>query len=96
MSDAYSAELCSIDLIKGSALVFLFAALLALHLPVLLQLLIGRICCGALASLSDMFGESRLSALYQTFAAGVRLLLVFSVFECFLLLISTGLTLQLR
>ncbi len=96
MSDAYSAVLCSIDLIKGSALVFLFAALLALHLPVLLQLLIGRVCCGALASLSDMFGESRFAALYQTFAAGVRLLLVFSVFECFLLLISTGLTLQLR
>lgn len=96
MSDAYSAVLCSIDLIKGSALVFLFAALLALHLPVLLQLLIGRVCCGALASLAEMFGEARLSVLYQTFAAGVRLLLVCSIYEGFLLLVSTGLTLQLR
>ena len=96
MSDAYSAVLSSIDLIKGSALVFLFAALLTLHLPVLLQLLIGRICCGVLGSLAQMFGETRLSVLYQTFAAGVRLLLLFSVFECFLLLISTGLTLQLQ
>lgn len=96
MSDAYSAVLCSIDLIKGSALLFLFAALLALHLPVMLQLLIGRVCCGVLASLAGMFGETRLSVLYQTFAAGVRLLLVCSVFECFLLLVSTGLTLQLR
>lgn len=96
MSDAYSAVLCSIDLIKGSALVFLFAALLAMHLPVLLQLLIERLWCGTLASLAGMFGENRLSVLYQTFASGVRLLLLFSVFECFLLLISTGLTLQLR
>ena len=88
--------LCSIDLIKGSALVFLFAALLALHLPVLLQLLIGRVCCGALASLAEMFGEARLSVLYQTFAAGVRQLLVCSIYEGFLLLVSTGLTLQLR
>ncbi len=96
MSDAYSAVLCSIDLIKGTALAFLFAVLPVLHLPVLLQLFIGRVCCGTLSSLAQMCGESRLSVLYQTFGAGVRTLLLVSVFECFLLLIATGLTLQLR
>ena len=96
MSDAYSAVLSSIDLIKGSAVVFAFLVLLVLHLPVLLQLLLGRIGCSVLSSLAQMLGEKRLAVLYQSFAAGVRLLLLLTVFECFLLLITTGLTLQLR
>lgn len=96
ISDAYSAVVGSIDLIKGSAVVFAFFALLVLHLPVLLQLLLCRVGCGVLASFSQMLGQSRLSVLYQSFACGVRLLLLFTVFECFLLLIATGLTLQLH
>ena len=96
VSDAYSAVLGSIDLIKGSAVVFAFLVLLVLHLPVLLQLLLGRIGCGVLSSLASMLGEKRLSVLYSAFACGVRLLLLLVFFECFLLLITTGLTLQLQ
>ncbi len=96
VSDAYSAVVGSIDLIKGSALVFAFLVLLVLHVPVLLQLLLARVGCGVLASLAQMLGEKRLSVLYQSFACGVRLLLLLVFFECFLLLITTGLTLQLH
>ena len=96
MSDAYSAVLCSIDLIKGSALVFAFLVFAVLHLPVLLSLLLGRLGCGALGALAQTLGEARLSVLYQVFGAGVRLLGLVSVYECFLLVVATGLTLQLR
>ena len=96
VGDAYSAVLGSIDLIRGSAIVFAFLVLLVLHLPVLLQLLLGRIGCGVLSSLSSMLGENRLSVLYSVFACGVRLLLLLVFFECFLLLITTGLTLRLQ
>ena len=96
MSDAYSAVLCSIDLIKGSAVVFAFLVLLAVHLPVVLTLLLSCVSCGALKTAAALFGEEKLSALYQSFETGVRLLLLLNVFECFLLLITTGLTLQLR
>ena len=96
MSDAYSAVLCSIDLIKGSALVFAFLVLLAVHLPVVLTLLLGCLSCGALKTTADLLGEARLAVLYQSFETGIRLLLLLNVFECFLLLITTGLTLQLR
>ncbi len=96
VSDAYSAVLGSIDLIRGSAIVFAFLVLLVLHLPVLLQLLLGRIGCGVLSSIASMLGENRLSVLYNAFACGVRLLLLLVFFECFVLLITTGLTLQLQ
>ena len=96
MSDAYSAVLCSIDLIKGSAVVFAFLVLLAVHLPVVLTLLLSCLSCGALKTAASLFGEGKLSVLYQSFETGVRLLLLLNVFECFLLLITTGLTLQLR
>ncbi len=96
MSDAYSAVLCSIDLIKGSAVVFAFLVLLAVHLPVVLALLMSCLACAALKTAASLLGEEKLAALYQSFETGVRLLLLLNVFECFLLLITTGLTLQLR
>ncbi|MBQ4365119.1 MAG: hypothetical protein II804_02525 [Clostridia bacterium] len=88
--------LCAVSVLYAVLLPLRGFSLASLDLEGLLQLLIGRVCCGALASLAEMFGEARLSVLYQTFAAGVRLLLVCSIYEGFLLLVSTGLTLQLR
>ena len=96
MSDAYSSIVASIHLIRGSAAVVGVVALLALHVPVLVQSLTAMFSFKALSAVCDAFGVERTSGLFQGFSLALKFVMLLGVLELFLLLIAIGLLLQVK
>lgn len=93
ISEAYSSLLGSINLIKGSVAVVGIAVILVLNLPVIVQALLTYFSFSALSVTSEILDSNELSVLFRGIAAGMKYLLLFAVFEVFVLVISTGIVL---
>ena len=96
MSDAYSALLSSIHLIRGSVAAAGVAVLLAVSAPVLVQNLSALCCFKALSAVSGALGVSKTAQVCAGFALALKYVLLLAVLELFLLLIAIGLLLQLK
>ena len=96
LSDAYSTILGSIHLMKGSlGAVGIFAAVI-INIPPLAE---GAVYCFSLSVLSgiaEMLGLNRASETLRCFSGCVRILLLVSLFQLFILVISTGIMLTLK
>ena len=96
MSEAYSSILGSINLIKGSVAVIGIAVVAVLNIPVILEALIYYASFNALSIAAEVLDSQKVSLLFRSFASGIRFLLLLSVFEMFVLIISTGIMLSLK
>lgn len=96
ISEAYSSILGSINLIKGSVAVIGILAVVIINLPVIIEALLYYISFSALSYISEITGCNRVSDLFKAICCAVRILLLFVVFEMFLLIISTGIILAFR
>ena len=96
MSDAYSSIVASIHLIRGSVAVVGVVALLALHVPVLVQSLTVSFSYKLLCAAGDAFGMERTSSVFQGFSLALKFVMLLGVLELFLLLIAIGLLLQVK
>ncbi len=96
LSDAYSTVLGSIHLMKGSLGAVGILAAVVINIPPLAE---GAVYCFALSVLSgiaEMLGLVRASETLRCFSSCVRILLLVSVFQLFILIVSTGIMLALR
>ena len=96
ISDAYSSLLGSINLIKGSVAIVGILVILIISLPVVFEGLFYCISFSALSYLAEVFDCIQISNIFRAFCSGLRFLLLLSVFEAFVLIISTGIMLTMK
>lgn len=96
ISDAYSSLIGSLNLIKGSVAAVAILVILIISLPAVLE---GLICCVSFYSLSylaEFFSAEQISSVFRIFYSGLRMLILFSIFQIFLLVISVGIMLTMK
>ena len=96
LSDAYSTVLGSIHLMKGSLGAVGILAAVIINIPPLAE---GAVYCFSLSVLSgiaEMLGLVRAGETLRCFSSCVRILLLVSLFQLFILIVSTGIMLTLR
>lgn len=96
ISEAYSAVVGSIGLIKGSVAVVGIVASLIINIPALFETLIYYICLSLVSFFGEAAGLSEESALLRAFSTGIKFLLLLLIYEMFILIISTGLMITIR
>lgn len=96
LSDAYSTVLGTIHLMKGSLGAVGIFAVIIINIPALVE---GAVYCFSLSLLSgvaEMLGLSRGAETLRSFSGCVRILLLVSLFQVFILIVSTGIMLTLK
>ena len=96
ISDAYSSLLGSINLIKGSVAFIGIIVIVIINLPIIMENLICYISFTALSYIADSFLSTRTAEVLRFIASGIRILLLLSVFEMFIIIITVGVTLSAR
>lgn len=96
MSDAYSAFASSINLIKGSVAVVGICAVFASCFPAVCELLLYFASLSLLSFFSEILGQNKVSLLFKGFSLAVKILTLVLVYEVFIMIISTGLVLNVR
>ncbi len=96
ISDAYSSLVGSINLIKGSVALVGILVSLIISLPAISEGLFYCIAFSFLSDVADSLNCGSISSTFKIFYSGLRILLLLSVFEIFILVISTGIMLSLR
>ena len=96
MSDAYSAFASSINLIKGSVAVVGICAVFASCFPAVSQLLLYYFSFSLLSFSAEILGQNEVSSLFKGFSLAVKILTLVLIYEMFIMIISTGLMLNLK
>lgn len=96
LSEAYSAILGSINLMKGSLGVIGVFALVLINIPALCEGVIHYALMSLLSCFAEILGLSRASETLKCFSSCVRILLLVCLFHVFILLISTGIMMMLK
>ena len=96
LSDAYSAVLGSINLMKGTLGVIGVFALILINIPALCEGVIHYALMSLLSCFAEMLGLVRVSETLRCFSFCVRILLLVCLFQVFILLISTGVMMTLK
>lgn len=96
ISEAYSSILGSIGLIKGSAAIIGIVSILIINVPALIQGLLYYAAMNILSLCGIALDCKKLSGFYGCLCCAVKFLLILTVFEIFLLVISTGLLLSFK
>lgn len=96
ISDAYSSLLGSINLIKGSVAMVGILVVLIISLPAIIEGFVYCISFSFLSYIAEIFGCEEISGIFRAFCSGIRTLLLLSIFEVFLLIISTGIMLTMK
>ncbi len=96
LSEAYSAVLGSINLMKGSLGVVGIFALILINIPALCEGVIHYVFMAVLSCFAEVLGLFRVSEVLRCFSSCVRILLLVCLFQVFILLISTGIMLTLK
>ncbi len=96
ISDAYSSLVGSINLIKSSVAVVGIIVILIINIPSLAEGFFYCISYSALSYLSEVMGNDEISGVLRAFSSGIRILLLLSVLEIFILIISTGIMLNIK
>ena len=96
LSDAYSSVLGSINLMKSSLAVVGIFALVIINIPALTEGLIYFFLISVLSGVCEMFSLNRAAEFLRSFSGCVKILLLFCLFQLFILIISMGIMLSLR
>ncbi len=96
LSEAYSTILGSIHLMKGSlGAVGIFASII-INIPPLAEGAVYCLSLSVLSGIAEMLGLARGSETLRCFSSCVRILLLVSLFQLFILIVSTGIMLTLK
>ena len=96
ISDAYSSLLGSINLIKGSVAIVGILVIVIINTPIILETLIYYIGFNLLGYTADILSAGKTGDIFRVFSCGIRILLLLSVFEMFILIITTGIMLSVK
>ena len=96
ISDAYSSLVGSINLIKGSVAFVGIIVIVIINLPILLENLVSYISFSMLSYMADCFMSNRSAEILRFFAGGIRTLLLLSLFEMFIIIITVGVMLSVK
>lgn len=96
ISDAYSAFLGSINLIRGSVAVIGILVIAIINIPVIFEALIHYISFSLLGYVADSVSAKRAGDILKCFSCGMRILMLVCIFEMFIMIISTGVLLSVK
>lgn len=96
ISDAYSSLIGSINLIKGSVAIVGIIVVVIINLPVITENVIIYIGFSVLSYIAECFLSGRTAEVLRLFAGGIRILLLLSLFEMFVITITVGIMLSLK
>lgn len=96
LSEAYSSVLGSINLMRSSLAVIGIFALVILNIPAMTEGVVYFFLMTVLSCLAEILGLFRVSEVFRSFAACIRILLLTGFFQVFVLIISIGIMLALR
>lgn len=96
ISQAYSSLVGSINIIKGSVAVVGIIAVAVINAPILAENLLLYLVLNLLSFICELTDFASLTSLFKVFACAVKILLLVTVFEMFVLIISTGVMLSLK
>jgi len=95
LSEACSAILGSVSLVKGAVGGFALIAALVLYAPILIELLLWSVQLKLLAAASELFAQEKAAGMFKSAAYAVAVLSACVIFNAALLLISTGLVITI-
>ena len=96
ISEAYSAILGSINIIKGSVAIVGIIAVLLINLPVIIEILLFNISLNCLSFISEILDCRELTNALKGFAGGIKILGLLVIFEMIVFIISTSVMLSLK
>ena len=96
ISEAYSTLLGSINLIKSSVAFVGILVIIIINIPVILETLAYYISFSILGYLADTVSATKTGDILRGFSCGIRILLLLTVFEMFILIVSTGILLSVK
>ena len=96
ISDAYASVLGSINVIKGSVAFIGIIVILIITVPPIIESVVYCACFSVLSYLCDIADFSELSDVLKSFSSGVRIVVLMSIFEMFILTVSTGIMLTAK
>ena len=96
ISEAYSSLLGSINLIKSSVAVVGILVIIIINTPVIAETLAYYLAFNLLSYTADILSAGRVGDVFRIFSCGIRILLLVSIFEMFILIITTGLVLSVK
>lgn len=96
ISDAYSSLLGSLSIIKGSVAFIGILSCLIINIPAITQALLYFTVLSVLSFFCEAASNAKVSQLLKAFAAGIKFLLLIQIFEMFVLIISTGLMMNMK
>lgn len=96
ISDAYSSLIGSINLIKGSVAIVGILVIVIINTPIIIETLIYYLGFNLLGYTADILSAGKTGDIFRVFSCGIRVLLLLSVFEMFILIITTGIMLSVK
>lgn len=96
ISDAYSSLLGSINLIKSSVAIVGILVIVIINTPIILETLAYYLAFNLLGYTADILSANKTGDIFRVFSCGIRILLLLSVFEMFILIITTGIMLSVK
>ncbi len=96
ISDAYSSLLGSINIIKGSFALVGIVGIIVINIPILAENLAFYLTLNVLGLISNLMSMKSLTDIFSVFSSALRMLLLLTVLEIFVLIISTGIMLSFK
>ncbi|MGN1419149.1 MAG: hypothetical protein ACI4W6_07455 [Acutalibacteraceae bacterium] len=96
ISEAYSALVGSIGLIKSSVAAVGIIVCLIINIPAIICGVLYYIMLSCVSFFAEAASMQKISAVMKAFATGIKFLLLLVIFEMFILIISTGLMLMIK
>lgn len=96
ISSIFSSIIGSISLVKSTVAVFAILCVTAINLPVIAELFASYISLHFISIIADSFGERRVGSIFDSFASGIKILMILVIFELVIVVISTGLVLTVK
>lgn len=96
ISDAYSSLVGSMSLIKGSVAAIAILVVVIISFPAVFEGVLYCISFSLLSYIAELFDLTEISSAMKVFYTGVRILILLSIFESFVLIISTGIMLNMK
>ena len=96
ISDAYSSLLGSINLIKSSIAIVGILVIVIINTPIIIETLTYYLAFNFLSYTADILSANKTGDIFRVFSCGIRILLLLSVFEMFILIITTGIMLSVK
>ncbi len=96
ISEAYSSLLGSINIIKGSFAVVGIIVMVIINIPVMAEIMLYHLSMKLLSFVGELLSLKALSDIFSVFSSAVRIILFLTVYQLFVLVISTGIIISFR